>query len=87
MSRESAYQFMEKAYNDHEFRQGLQSQASMEDIVACATQVGYEFTAQELQEVAGQFYESHGIELSEDQLEDAAGGIAIATTNANIIFP
>ena len=79
MSSESAYKFMEQAYNDETFRKELQKEGNVDGLVARAREAGYDFTAQELQSTAIQFYEDKGIELSEDQLEAAAGGVIIAT--------
>ncbi len=80
MSKENAYQFMEKAYNDEGLQKELQSQTSLDAVVVRASEAGYDFTAQELQETAPRFYEDHGVELSEDQLEDAAGGGVVVAT-------
>ncbi len=79
MSADSAYQFMEKAYSDPKWRAELQKETDVDGLVAKGKAAGYNFTPDELRSAATKFYEDKGIELSDDQLEAAAGGHVVAT--------
>jgi predicted ribosomally synthesized peptide with nif11-like leader len=79
MSLQSAYKFVEKAYKNEELKDEVQTLESLERVAAFAVDEGYDFTAEELKESALKFYEDHDIELSEEELEAAAGGVVVAT--------
>lgn len=83
MSKETARDFLRQTRVDESLREGFESQKSMEEIVAYAGENGYEFTTDELHESTMEIFEENDIELTEEQLEAAAGGMSvlcIATT-------
>lgn len=79
MSVESAVKFLEDIYTNEEKQQELVGSKSANEVISYATTNGYDFTIEELQEGQEQFQDTHDVELSEEELEDAAGG------GANII--
>ena len=80
MSVKNAVKFIEDVYGDEEKRNELVGITKANDIVNYATESGYNFTMEELQEGQEQFMEVHGDELSDDELEAVAGGTKISVT-------
>lgn len=80
MSKEIAREFLHKTREDETLREGLESQTTLDDVVAYAGENGYEFTTEEFHESTMEIYEENGVELTEEQLESAAGGVSIIIT-------
>ena len=72
MSEESAKAFLEKFASDEEFRKSIENAASDEERQKIVKEAGFEFTKDDLKEVAA----SSEI-LSEQDLEKVAGGRAV----------
>ena len=68
MSKENAKAFVQAVLNDEELREKT-ANMKPEDAIPFAKEMGYEFTLEELKEV-----KKEDIELSPDELENAAGG-------------
>ena len=80
MSKETAREFLRQTRIDEELREGFESQKTLDSIVAYASENGYEFTTEELHETTMDIYEQEGVELTEEQLESAAGGYCCMCT-------
>jgi predicted ribosomally synthesized peptide with nif11-like leader len=74
MSAENVRSFLSQANQNEEIRQGLASKQSFGEIVAFASQYGYEFSAAEFETASAEYMEQHGNELTEEQLEAVSGG-------------
>ena len=79
MSKETAREFLRQTRVDEELRAGFESREDLNDIVVYAGENGYEFTPEELHESAMEIFEENDIELTEEQLEAAAGGVVTIT--------
>ncbi len=66
MSIESAKAFVERVENDEDFRKELDGQASVEERMKFAKAQGFDFTNDEIRDVAGR--------LTEEELDAVAGG-------------
>ena len=74
MSIESVHQMIETAKNDAALKKQLQTAERPENVLAIASERGYEFTEKELLIVMQERQLSCGEELSEEELESVAGG-------------
>ncbi|NJN55164.1 MAG: Nif11-like leader peptide family natural product precursor, partial [Anaerolineae bacterium] len=79
MSKETVYEFLSQTRVDETLRSGFESQGNLDDIVAYAGKNGYEFSATEFHEGAMEVFEENDVELTEEQLEAAAGGLLSIT--------
>ena len=69
MSKENLEQFMSKVADSEELQAKIGEEIDAEALIALGAECGCEFTAEELQEAA---------ELSDDELDEVAGGITTA---------
>ena len=79
MSVKNAVKFLEEVYQDEAKQKDLVNSTTADEVIAYATDAGYDFTIEELEEGQEQFYDTHDIELDEEELEAAAGGVVVAT--------
>ena len=77
MSKESAEKFIQAVLNDEELREKT-ANMKPEEVVPFAKEMGYDFTLEELKEV-----KKEDIELSPEELENAAGGHITSGTVLN----
>ena len=83
MSIESVRTMIETSKTDAGLRQQLNAAEGPEEVLASASEKGYEFTQEELLSVMQEKQLSFGEELSEEQLETVAGGGKGNTHNDN----
>ena len=81
MSTQNAVQFLEAAWKDEDLMNRVRGQKSAEDVISIASEEGYEFSADEFQEAQIEIVDKYDIELSEEALEGAAGGICSVLSN------
>ena len=70
MSKENLEQFMNQVAGSEELQAKIGQEIDSESLVALAAECGCEITAEDLQE---------SVELSEDELDQVAGGSAVAS--------
>jgi predicted ribosomally synthesized peptide with nif11-like leader len=74
MTKENLKAFLEMAKNDHTLKENLKVAKSQEEVVAIARASGFDFTAEKISE------------LSEEELENVAGGTICLLSNINASF-
>jgi|TARA_B100001964_G_C14249352_1_gene609092 predicted ribosomally synthesized peptide with nif11-like leader len=72
MSRASLEKFMEQVADSEELQAKIGDEIEIESLIALGAESGFDFSAEDLQESA------ELIELSDQELEDVAGGTAMA---------
>ncbi len=77
MSTENAVQFLEAAWNSEDLKDKVRDQSNLEEIMGVASQAGYEFTEEEFYAAQLEIVDRYDIELSEEALEAAAGGVVV----------
>jgi predicted ribosomally synthesized peptide with nif11-like leader len=77
MSTESAVQFLEAAWSDEELKTKVREQSNLSEIMEVASKTGYDFTEEEFYEAQLEIVDRYDIELAEEALDAAAGGLAI----------
>ena len=70
MSEEQLKTFLEKVKGDTSLQEKLKAAASPEAAIAIAKEAGFAITAEDIQSL-----QSATVQLSDEDLEDAAGGI------------
>lgn len=81
MSKATAREFLAQTRKDDALRAGFEQQGSLDAIVAYAGENGYEFSPTDFHEGAMEVFEENDIELTEEQLEAAAGGLSVTIWN------
>ena len=69
MSEEQLKAFLEKVKSDAELQEKLKASADANAVVAIAKEAGFSITAEDIQSM-----QSEPVELSDEELEGAAGG-------------
>lgn len=77
MSIESAIEFVKKVSEDDVFKKSLEG-TSTEEMLAISSGAGFDFTAEELEDVC-EYAKEKGDELDIEDLEKVVGGIAFTT--------
>jgi len=77
MSIESAIEFVKKVSEDEGFKSSLEG-TSKEEMLAISAGAGFDFTAEELEDVC-EYAKEQGEELDIEELEKVVGGIAFTT--------
>ena len=72
MSEEQLKAFLEKVKADTSLQDKLKATASPEAAIEIAKEAGFSITAEDMQSI-----QSETVELSDEELEDAAGGAAL----------
>ena len=80
MSEEQLNAFLEKVKTDTELQDKLKAAASPEAVIEIAKEAGFSITAEDIQSM-----QSATVELSDDELEQVAGGCQI--NSAKLSFP
>ena len=80
MSEEQLNAFLEKVKSDAELQEKLKASADANAVVAIAKEAGFSITAEDIQSM-----QSATVELSDDELEQVAGGCQI--NSAKLSFP
>ena len=80
MSEEQLNAFLEKVKSDAELQEKLKASADANAVVAIAKEAGFSITAEDIQSM-----QSATVELSNDELEQVAGGCQI--NSAKLSFP
>ena len=80
MSEEQLKAFLEKVKSDAELQEKLKASADANAVVAIAKEAGFSITAEDIQSM-----QSATVELSDDELEQVAGGCQI--NSAKLSFP
>ena len=75
MSEEQLKAFLEKVKSDTELQDKLKAAASAEATVEIAKEAGFAITAEDIQSV-----QSQSVELSDEELEGASGGLPCCGT-------
>ncbi len=78
MSKENLEQFMSKVADSEELQAKIGEQIDAEALIGLGAECGCEFTAEELQEAA---------ELSDDELDEVAGGKVMARAASLALSP
>jgi predicted ribosomally synthesized peptide with nif11-like leader len=81
MSTESAVQFLEETWNNADLKDKVREQNSVSEIMEVASQTGYDFTEEEFYEAQMEIVDRYDIELNEEALEAAAGGVVLLSNS------
>ncbi len=74
MSKENLDQFVQKVTNSEELQARLGEEIDIDSLIALGAEHGCEFTAEDLAE---------NVELSDEELDGVAGGLAVQSANGN----
>jgi predicted ribosomally synthesized peptide with nif11-like leader len=84
MSVESAVQFLEAAWSDEELKDTVWNQNNLQEIIAVAAGKGYDFAENEFYEAQLEIVDRYDIQLTEEALQSAAGGLGIVYNSGGI---
>ena len=82
MSEEQLNAFLEKVKGDTSLQEKLKAAASPDAAIEIAKAAGFAITAEDIQSM-----QSATVELSDEELEGAAGGLILATHTPECVWP
>lgn len=83
MSTESAVQFLEAAWNNEDLKDKVWNQKNLKEIIAIAAERGYQFAEDEFYEAQLEIVDRYDIQLTEEALQSAAGGVVMNSGGIN----
>jgi predicted ribosomally synthesized peptide with nif11-like leader len=74
MAKETVARLLEAAKNDEALRHRLEDAQSASEVVEIGAELGFEFSAEELQDALDELRQASEAELPEEELQKVAGG-------------